>query len=186
MPADDNVTADALSQALASMFNLAQAGIDWAAVYRAVLAHREEQRELWHDEHDELSGRYWTAEPPAVFRTAHAGNDAVALSILVQAALLRTTERVGKDWQNLLRGVAPELKRAIDLYQADSDPSKDARDHLIDTVRESMLKVGAFFRDKGAEIDQDLGDIVNEVLARTDRRPLSRAIRTLRHPAGDG
>ena len=186
MATDDNVTADDFSQALASMFNLAQAGIDWAAVYRAVLAHREEERELWHDQHDELSGRYWTAEPAAVFRTAHAGNDAIALSILIQAALLRTTERIGKDWQTLLRGVAEELKPAVDRYQADSDPSAAARKHLIDKVQESLFKVGTFFRDKGAEIDQDFRDIVSEVLASADDRPLSRAIRRSSSSDADG
>ena len=185
MAADDNVTADALSQALASMFDLTQAGIDWAAVYRAVLAFREEERERWHDQHDELSGRYWTAEPAEVFRTAHAGNDAVALSILVQAALLRTTERIGKDWQRLLRDVAPALKRAVDRYQADSDPSPMVREELIRELRKSMLEVGAFFRDKGAELERDLGDIVDEVLARTDRRRPSRPLRPTRPRAGD-
>ncbi len=178
MASDDNVTADSFSRALASLFDLAQAGIDWASVQRAVFAYREEERERWHDLHDELSGRHLDPEPAVLLRTAHAGSDAMALSVLVQAALLRSILRMGRDWQGLLRRISPDLKRAADLYQSDPDPSPRKREALVTHLRVFLQEVGEFARDQGAELNQEMSEIADEILARSDRRPLSRSLRT--------
>lgn len=185
MASDDNVTADAFSRAIASLFDLAQAGIDWVSVQRAVLAYREEERERWHDLHDELSGRHLDPGPAELLRTAHAGSDATVLSVLVQAALLRSILRMGRDWQGLLRRISPDLKRAADLYQSDPDPSPSKREALITQLRIFMQQVGEFARDQGTEVNQEMSEIADEILARSDRRPLSRPIRPMSPRASD-
>lgn len=178
MASDDNVTADAFSRAIASLFDLTQAGIDWGTVQRAVLAYREEERERWHDLNDELSGRHLDAEPAELLRTAHAGSDTLALSVLAQAALWRSILRMGRDWQRLLQRISPPLKQAADAYQADMDPSPRVREALVTHLRVFLQEVGEFARDQGAELNQEMSEIADEILARSDRRPLSRSLRT--------
>jgi len=185
MASDDNVTADAFARALASMFDLAQAGIDWASVQRAVLAYREEKRERWHDWHDELSGQHLDAEPLTSLQTAHAGSDALALSVLVQAAVLRSILRMGRDWQGLLRRISPELKRAADLYQADPDPAPHTRDAFITQLRVFAQELGAFARDQGAELEREMGEMADDILARTDRAAPHRSVRPARPRPSD-
>ena len=123
--------------------------------------------------------------PAELLRTAHAGSDATVLSVLVQAALLRSILRMGRDWQGLLRRISPDLKRAADLYQSDPDPSPSKREALITQLRIFMQQVGEFARDQGAEVNQEMSEIADEILARSDRRPLSRPIRPMSPRASD-
>lgn len=176
MSADDNLTADGFSRALGTMFDIGQAGVDWVTVSRAVLAFREEERQCWLDLHDELTPTWRRdAELPQHFRfTLNAGDDASALQVLIQSALLRTTVRTGRDWQGFLKSESGALKRAVDRYQADLDPSPDLRDALIVELRVFLVKVGDWICDQSRNVQCDLEKILDEIFTCASPDPSAR------------
>ncbi|NRF70608.1 hypothetical protein HLB44_26750 [Aquincola sp. S2] len=181
MATDTDVTADALSRALGTLFNLGQAGIDWASVARAVLAFREEERQRWLDANDELAAppKYASIEPERVRRQAHAGGNAAALFIEVQAGLLACLLRTGRDWQRLLQDCAPPLQQAADAYQAEADAPPAVTEALINQVVIFTQVVGEFFRDQGAQLERELLVLQDEVLGRggDGREPIAGPLR---------
>jgi hypothetical protein len=179
MASDDDITSEAFSRGLATLFNLGQAGVDWASVAHAILAFREEERQRWHDAHDELSKEPASEVPELeeVRRKATAGSDAAALYIEIHSALLGSLLRVGRDWQRLLREYAPPLKQAADAYQAEPDPAPWVREALINQLVIFSQVVGEFARDQGAQLERDILALKDEILRRHDSRPLARSLR---------
>jgi len=179
MASDDNITAEAFSRAIGTLFDLRQAGVDWASVAHAVLAYREEERQRWHDAHDDLSERPSASvvEWEEVNQTATAGSDAAALYIKVHSALLGSLLRMGRDWQRLMLQAAPPLKDAADAYQADPDPAPRAREALINELVIFSQALGEFARDQGAQLERDVLRLQRDILARHDRREVDRPFR---------
>ncbi|MFT3820488.1 MAG: hypothetical protein QM750_23225 [Rubrivivax sp.] len=166
----DNVSADALSSAIGSLFDLRQAGVDWATVAHAVLAFREEQRQRRLDRHDE-----WVAgladqmpETQAMRRQAEVGGDVTVLALELQVALLSGLRRMGQDWRSLMRQCAPSLKRAADAYQAETDPGPTETEALINEVDMFGQAIGEFCRDQGARLEQEMARLRRRILIRHD------------------
>jgi len=179
MASDDNITADAFSRAIGTLFDLRQAGVDWASVAHAVLAYREEERQRWHDAHDELSERPSAsmAEWEEVNRTATAGSDAAALYIKMHSVLLGSLLRMGRDWQRLLIQSAPPLKDAADAYQAEPDPAPRVREALINQLVIFSQALGEFARDQGTQLERDILRLQRDILSRHDQREGDRPFR---------
>ena len=177
MAPDTDVTADSLAHALSTLFGLGQAGVDWTSVAAAVLSFREEERQRWLDHHDELSGaaQGGSAPPPVVRRPTQAGGNAPALFIELQAGLLTSLMRAGRDWQRLLKDCAPALQRAVDAYRADADPSPRAAEALVNQLAVFTQAVGEFLRDQGQQAERDLQTLVADALGRHDHgtRPIA-------------
>jgi hypothetical protein len=179
MASDDNITAEAFSRAIGTLFDLRQAGVDWATVVHAVLAFREEERQRWHDAHDELSERPSASmvELEEVNRTATAGNDAAALYIKMHATLLSSLLRMGRDWQRLLLKSALPLKDAADAYQAEPDPAPQVREALINQLVIFSQALGEFARDQGARLEREIERLRFDILARHEAgKPTARFV----------
>lgn len=168
MATDADASATSLETAVAALFNLGQAGIDWTAVARAILAFREERRQEWLDAHDALSDkpRKVVEDPALALRKAEAGSDAAALAIEVNAAMVGSLMRMSHDWQRLLEQMAPRLKRAADDYNAEADPAPQILDALVNELVDFTEEVGVFLRDQGAQLERDLRTLRDEILGR--------------------
>jgi len=174
MANDANVTSDAVSRAVSMLFDLGRAGIDWASVARAVSAHREEQRQRWLDQHDELTDDPQDdLEAERVRRAVEVGSDAVALGVRAEARLLAALVRIARDWQRLVADQSPRLQRALDRYGADPDPAPALAREVVDALAVLAQEAGAFFRDQGAQLEGDVLDLQAQLLGIAALEPVA-------------
>ena len=173
-------TGDQVTQAIAAMFGVGQAGIDFGAMLRAVVEHRQEAVERWKDRYSHLLDNPLayldasTDRAAAEARVAQAmeearilgieSDQAEAVRLLCSGALAAGILRTGRDWQAVMDSLRPRILGALDEYLADPDPSPSARRAVVDEVAILFQEIADFLRDQSHAWEADLRALRRDLL----------------------
>ncbi len=168
-------TGDQVTQAIAAMFGLGQAGIDVGTMLRAVVEHRQEAVERWKDRYshvlddsrsdlDEKAGAKVAAAMEEARLLGIETDQTEAVRLIVNGALASSILRSWRDWQRLMGSLRPRILDALYDYLADVDPSPEARNAVVNEVAVLCQEIADFLRDQSHAWEADLRALRRDLL----------------------
>ncbi len=165
MQSNNSVGSDEVVRAVALFVEAGRNSLDWAALTKAVLEHRRECLERRRDR-QALPG--WFETPSERPDLSPPMADAEMLSIKLQSIVLSSIARMGEDWQRVIEGRAPSIRRCLEDFQSSDDPTPAERTAVISQIRILMQEMGELARDLASRVEVDLQRMEEELLPADD------------------
>jgi hypothetical protein len=178
MQSDQEVAGDELGRAVAAMARALSSSLDMVDLWRAFAelhardAARESDLRAMRNDGAFLEDEALELEEPQ-HRPELAPSNPLVLLTRINAMAASTAMQMGLRWQELLSRRIPEIRRRLDDYRSEEDPSPEMRWRLVDEMRQLLRDIGEFAADQGHEVQLRLNKLEYDLLPprRDDSRP---------------
>jgi hypothetical protein len=179
MPFDKDIGLDEIGRASAAMVKSLASLSDWSELWRAFAGlHARESARILDARAAEDNGSFPDKVPeevddPEPNRPEQSAADPVVFQTRLNSALAGASMHFANRLQEILARRIPSIRRSIDGYRMDHDPSPEAYWKSIDEVRLLLRELGEFAVDQGREIQERLVVLESELLPKkceTSRR----------------
>lgn len=163
MQSDREFGGDELGRTMAALVRAASSALDMADLWRVIAdlhaveaGHERDLRATRDDgafpEDEALDLAESGGGPPVP-------SGPVVLLTRINATAASFAMQAGMRWQELLSRRIPEIRRCLDEYRSEEDPSPATRARLVDEMRRLLRDVGEFAVDQGHEVQSRLNRI---------------------------
>lgn len=184
MPFDKDTGLDEIGRTSAAMVKSLASLSDWSELWRAFAGlHARESARILDARAAEDNGSFPNQVPeevddPEPVRPEQSAADPLVFQTRLNSALASASMHFGTRLQEILAQRIPSIRRSIDDYRMDHDPSPEAYWRSIDEVRLLLRELGEFAVDQGREMQERLIVLESQLLPKRHEGSRRRHART--------